>query len=129
MKSLSSYTDVHLTQLFRNLGAFFAFGQHQFEERRKEGVDYIAVAGGLVVPKENADALLKGLNDISAKGMAQDLAENGREGIIRRELMNYECYYVGSVTACVEALEPYGITRDEIVAVYRKELSSGNIEL
>jgi hypothetical protein len=91
-------------------------------------VEYVCVSSGLIVPKENAKALLTGLNDISAKGIAQDLAENGREAIIRRELSNHECYYVGSVTECVQALELYGITHDEIYAVYRKVLASGEVE-
>lgn len=128
MKTLSSFTEAPQSQLFAQLGAFFAFGQAQFDEKRKESVDYVSLSSGLIVPKENAKALITGLSEITSKGIAQDLAENGREAIIRRELLNYECFYVGSVTDAAEALESYGITLDEINAVYRKMLANEEVE-
>lgn len=128
MKTLSNFTEAHQSQLFAQLGAFFAFGQAQFDEKRKEGVDYVSLSSGLIVPKENAKALVVGLSEITTKGIAQDLAENGREAIIRRELINHECFYVGTATDAAVALECYGITIDEVNAVYRKMLANDEVE-
>lgn len=118
MKSLSDYTRAAHTALFEKTGAFFAFSQSQFEEHKKEGVTYVALDGGLVSPKENVDELIQGFSSISKSGIAQDLAENGREAIIRRELANYECFYTRSIEDCVDALKDYGITEEEVRAVY-----------
>lgn len=128
MQTLSSYTEADQTNLFKQLGAFFAFSQSQFDEKRKEGVEYISLSCGMIVPKDNAKALVTGLSEINAKGVAQDLAENGREAIIRRELHNYECFYVGSVTDAAEALQAYDISLDEVKAVYRAMLASGEVQ-
>ena len=43
-----------------------------------------------------------------------NFAENGKEGVIKRELSNHECYYTGDISGCEEAL-------DEIIKVYRQE--------
>lgn len=128
MNSLSDYTQSLQTNLFAQLGAFFAFGQSQFEEKREEGVQYVSLSSGLVVPKENANALVNGLKEITTKGIAQDLEENGREAIIRRELNNYECHYVRCISDCVEALEAYGITQEEIKSVYNEMLCNDEVE-
>ena len=81
------------------------------------------------MPKENAEALISGLSEITTKGIAQDLAENGREAIIRRELSNNECHYIGSIEDCVYGLKPYGITREAIQDVYHEMLRNGEVEL
>ena len=129
MKSLNSYTNDALTQLFNESGAFFAFSQQQFEEKKKEGVIYCSLGGGLIAPKEAANSVVEGIENISKKGIEQDLAENGRRAIIKRELMNYECFYTGDITDCVEALEDYGIQADEIRSVYRDMLANDEVAL
>lgn len=128
MKSLSSYTNDALTQLFNESGAFFAFNQQQFEQNEQEGVVYCSLGAGLISPKESASSVVKGIANISKKGIERDLAENGRRAIIKRELMNYECFYVGDVTDCVEALEDYGIEKDEILSVYRDMLANDEVD-
>lgn len=128
MNYLSDYTQTLQTNLFTQLGAFFAFGQAQFEAKRKEGIQYASLSSGLIVPKENAEALVSGLSEITTKGIAQDLAENGRTAIIRRELNNHECHYIGSIEDCVNALESYEIGREEIQAVYSEMLRNDEVE-
>lgn len=128
MKPLNSYTNDALTQLFNESGAFFAFSQQQFEMKKKEGVVYCSLGGGLISPKESAINVVESIANISKKGVEQYIAENGRRAIIKRELMNYECFYVGDVTDCVEALEEYGIEKDEIISVYRDMLANGEVD-
>jgi hypothetical protein len=129
MKTLCNYTQDALTILFDSMGAFFAFGDTQFNQSKKDGVDYCLLKNGLIVPKENAKALLDGLESITAKGIASDLSENGRKAIIRRELFNHECFYTNDISDCVEALSGYGIEQGEIRAEYLHIRASEDIDL
>jgi len=42
MKYLSDYTEEAQTKLFVEKGVFFAFSKDQFNEQKKEGVDYVS---------------------------------------------------------------------------------------
>ena len=120
MKYLSHYIEAAQTKLFNETGTFFAFSNKQYEEGKKEGVSYVSLGAGMICPEENVNKLADGLKTITAQGIAQDLAENGKEAIIERELHNYEAFYVGSIRDTLDALEDYGITREEIVRVYNR---------
>ena len=121
MKYLSHYTQQAQTNLFKSTGAFFAFNQRQFEEGKlKNPADkYIRCGGGMFVNKANYEALVEGLKTIQSKGMKQDVKENGRKGVIHRELGNYEVQISGDLTDAIEALEPYGITEEEVHREYK----------
>ena len=129
MKTLSNYTQEKQTELFRSTGAFFAFSNEQLAEKKKDNVIYVSLGSGLIVPKENAKTLVEGLENISAEGIKQDLAENGKDAIIRRELFNYECFYTGDVSDCVDVLAGYGITRQEIEAKYQQIRETENVDM
>lgn len=120
MKYLSNYVEAAQTALFNETGTFFAFSDKQFNEGKKEGVLYVSLGAGVICPKENVEKLHLGLKTVQESGVAQDVAENGKEAIIERELHNHEAFYVGSISDTVDALEDYGFTRDEILAVYRR---------
>lgn len=120
MKYLSHYVQEAQTKLLNETGAFFAFSVAQFNESKKENVPYVHLGHGTFCPKENADKLVAGLKQIQQAGIDQDIAENGKDRIIERELHNYEAFYVNSLRDTCDALKPYGITRDEIAAVYSK---------
>ncbi|MGX9522959.1 DUF7659 family protein [Vibrio mediterranei] len=118
MKYLSDYTKDKQTELYDKTGAFFAFSKEQFEDGKKEGIEYCHLFAGLICPRDTAQEVMAGLDKIQKEGIAQDIAENGKAAIIRRELFNHECFYTGDVTDCVEKLDGYGISQEEIVAVY-----------
>lgn len=120
MKTLSEYVEAKQTALFDKYGAFFAFNSKQFDEQKKEGLTYTHLGAGLIAPKGCAKALFEELEQIHKEGIAQDLEENDKQAIIERELNNYECYYTYDVSDCVDALEDYGITTDEILSVFRE---------
>ena len=125
MKYLSNYTEQAQTDLFNECGAFFAFSQDQLKEgMEKIGVmdvkKLIGLGAGMVCLREHEDKLLNGLEAINQKGIELDLAENGKKAIIHRELANHECQIGGDITPCVEKLESYPITRDEIAAEWRE---------
>lgn len=119
MKYLSDYIEEAQSKAFKDNGAFFAFSDDQFYEKRVEGVTYVSCGIGLICPKENAKKLMDELDIIAKKGMEQDLRENGKDGVIERELSNYECYYTGDITDAVDSLIDYGITGDDVIAVYK----------
>ena len=121
MKSLTDYIQDEQTKLFGECGAFFAFNQKQFNEQKQEGVAYSAPGAGIICPKNMVMTLVEGLEAIHIGGIKQDIAENGIDAIIHRELGNHECWYTGSISACVDALEGYGITVEQVREVYRAE--------
>jgi hypothetical protein len=121
MKYLSDYMSDAQTVAFDKHGAFFAFGQKQFDEKKVEGVVYASTGSGMIAPKENMAELIKELNEIYHASIAQDIAENGIDGIISRELGNYECDYTGNIDDAVEALEDYGIIREQVKAIFLQE--------
>ena len=118
MKYLTHYIEEERIKLFKDFGAFFAFNQEQADKGIIKGVKYVSLGAGLYCPKVNVDNLTTGLDKIGEEGRAIDLKENGKEGIIGRELSNFECYYTGDLTTALGVLEPYGFTNKEISKVY-----------
>jgi len=124
MKYLSDYVQESQTQLFKEMGVIFAFSNKQFEEQRNHDVIYVHAGAGTLVPKENYKPFICALDAIIAKGIEQDIEENGKQAIISRELYNYECFYTGDIQDCVDALEDYGITKSEIAEQYHHILAN-----
>lgn len=109
---------------FDKYGAFFCFGYEQFNARKKEGVTYVDIGGGLVCPKENAKQMMSDLSEFSENECKRELKERGREETILYHLRNYECGYSGDLTQAIETLEGYGIGEEEVREVYRKHKNS-----
>lgn len=104
MKYLSHYTEKAQSELFETTGAFWAFGQKQFDEAKKEGVRYVSLGAGCVCPKDQVNTLLDGLENIIDAGVKADVEENGAEAIIRREYFNHECQISMDTSCAVGAL-------------------------
>jgi len=122
MKYLQEYIEEAQTKAFNKAGAFFAFSDKQFDEQKKEGVEYVSMYAGLICPKENTDTLHTELENIYKAGIEQDIAENGREAIVKRELNNHEAYYTGDTTSTIEALSEYKtITPEDINHIFRNK--------
>ena len=119
MKDLSDYTDQPISDLLNKYNGFFAFSTKQFEEAKKEGVKYVNRGAGLIHEAGKSKEFDAELAKINADAIKQDLAENGKDGIIERELVNHEAYYTGEIEDTVEALEDYGITSEEVLKVFR----------
>jgi hypothetical protein len=115
MKYLSSYIEEAQTKAFNFAGAFFAFSDEQFEEKRVQSEEYESLGGGLICPKKNSAWLRKKLILAYKKGIEQDMKENGKKAIIKRELNNYEVCYTGDPTDTINALADYPITEKEII--------------
>ena len=116
MKSLSDYVEQAQTDIFEENGAFFAFGDKQFEEKKVEGVKYVSIGMGLIAPKENADKMMKDLSDTHEKGVALRLEEYGMSKIAQYELGNYECQISMDYSDAHAVLKDYGITDEQMKA-------------
>lgn len=121
MKRLSDYIKDAQTAILEEYGVFFAFSDEQFAEKKKEGIKYISAGMGMIIPKDNVDAVINALDKVTKEGIALDIQENGYEAIIKRELSNYECYYTGDIDDAVNPLKQYGIKHEQIMAVFKGE--------
>lgn len=118
---MSQFIQEQQTQLFNRLGVIFAFSKKQFDEAKKEGVEYVSVLGvGELVPKEHAKELVEELNKIHVEGRAKELAEKGIDKIIEEALSNHECFYTWDLDDAFASLEPYGVTAEQVIAVFNR---------
>jgi len=123
MKYLNNYVQDEQTKLFDKTGTFFAFGNDQFVKGIEKNVKPLGLSkpvkitdcgAGMFTPSVNYKELADGLKNINTAGIKQDIAENGINNIIHRELANHECQISMDITDAVEKLEDYGITRKQI---------------
>ncbi len=113
MKYLSDYKDKPMEEMLKKNGAFFAFGDDQFLEKRVKGVEYVSMSMGLIAPKENARHIWDETERIHKEGIEQDIKEHSKKKIIFRECENYEIQF-GDTQPVYDSLEEYPITRKEI---------------
>lgn len=119
MATTQQNTDNALSKLWDENGAFFAFSNQQYAEKKKDGVIYVSLIGGLLCPKENVDAVLKGMKEITENARKKDIEENGIEQIIYRELANHEAWYTYEIEDTMDALEGYpGVTEELVWKVF-----------
>ena len=128
MKYLSDYTQDGIDRIMSKHGAFFAFNNKQFDEQMKEGVNYTSMGSGLITPKGTEKDMIEGLHNNHMAAIALDIAENGQDAIIKRELYNHECFYTGDPSSCYDALDGYGFSDADIVKVYREEAPNADKE-
>lgn len=132
MKYLSDYIEKEQTKLLDELGVFFAFSDEQFKEGvakyghlKPEGTKWSSFGAGMYMPSVNVDEFEKRHNELSKAGREQDLAENGRSGVLQRELGNYE---IGLSFDGIndpnfrDGIDGYGFTEEEIKAEYKKHM-------
>ena len=118
---MTTFIQEKQTQLFDELGVFFAFSKEQFEEKRQEGVKYCTVLdAGDCVPVDKAKEFSERLSAIHKEGREKELAEKGIDKIIEEQLANYECYYTGDIDDALDAMSVYGVTREQVQNIYHK---------
>ena len=118
MNYLSHYTQQATTDALNSNGAFFAFGNDQFDAAMAPGVNYTPMGAGLYCPNKNRMRLNDALDNAITQGIAADIAENGIEAIIMRELGNYETQITGDISDAVDALHGYGISAEQVQLAY-----------
>jgi hypothetical protein len=118
---MTTYVQEKQTELFNELGVFFAFSNAQFEEQKQPDVEYCSVLGaGDCVPVDNAKTFYDRLNAIHAEGRKRELAEKGIDKIIEEQLVNHECFYTCDIDDAVEALAGYQVNYEQVLAIYNK---------
>lgn len=115
MKYLSDYTEPKVTKLIEEVGAFFAFSQKQYSEQAKPNTKYVSVMG-TIVPEDKARYFYEAMEAIHEASIQEDIEENGIKAIIHRELADHECQLSGDSSIVEDALEPYGITAEQVAA-------------
>ena len=120
MKYLSDYIQEAQTEFFNQTGTFFAFSDQQFNEGKKEGVKYASIGMGMLCPVENVKTLIAGLDSIHEAGIKQDIAENGIEAIIERELHNHEAFYTYDLNDTINSLDGYNVTKEQVKTIFNK---------
>lgn len=121
MKYLSHYIDEGLKDLYKKYDAFTAFSNARFHEMKQDNMQYVKVGSATFVPKDRAEEFIKKLDKHVDDARKQDIAENGVDGVILRELRNHECFFTGDYIPALEACEPYGITEDMVLIVFNDE--------
>ena len=121
MKTLQDYTQEKMSALWKETGTIIAFSDKQFELERVKDVEYVGVGMGLIVPKINVKKLAEKTTLIHKQGVLEDIAENGKEKIILRELSNHEAYYTGEIDDAYETLNLYGFSKEDVYKMYRNK--------
>jgi hypothetical protein len=120
MKYLSDYMEAKQTQLFKETGTFFAFSDRQYEEQVDKSKTYVYMGAGMYTLKKFAIDQIEKHYQIYKDSIKEDIKENGKDGIILREILNYESYYTNDLTETIEALKDYPFTEDDISHIYQK---------
>ncbi len=123
-KHLSSYTDQPITELFNQYGAFWAFSNSQFNDAKKDNIEYVTFWGNCFCDKITVKQFIKEYHSIFEEQTKLFLLENKKEDIIKYELANYECFYTGEIEEAFEVLKQYGFTLEEVKKVYFQELQN-----
>lgn len=121
MKTLAHYLDDGLRELYKEYEAFTAFSTARFHEMKQDGLSYVKIGAGVFCPKDVSTEFIEKLNKHKSESRKRDIAENGKDGVILRELINFNCYFTGDHTPAFEAVESYGITEDEVIMVFEDE--------
>ena len=123
MNNLNHYIKEAQGECFKRHGVIFAFSQEQFEEQKQPDTQYANLGNGLILPYANILAFKADHSEIVSDGIEKDIAENGAESIIFRELQNHECFYTGDLEPCIEALDLYGFSEHQIFEVYNHKIA------
>ncbi len=113
-------TDIIMAKIMSEHGAFFAFSEQQFKEKKQFGIEYVDVFFGMLAPKSEAQAIIDKLQLLSKERKEWTLANNTKESIIWYELANHECQIVGSYNEIIGLLSEYDIIEEEIKAEWPK---------
>lgn len=128
MRNLSEIIMKDLEALYEKYGVFFAFNTKQFEEKKKPNTDYAIVISGMICPRENVSIVIESIDRITKKGVEIDIAENGIDAIILRELYNRESFYTGCMMEAYESLNVYNVTKEQVYTIFLENLGLNDID-
>lgn len=124
--NLNNYADQEIDQILKDNGAFFAFGQQQFEEKRNPEIKYVQIGSGLIAPKDKADTILNEIAAAYEKAARKMVEKYGAEKIIEYQYFNHECQITYDISEARAALDifvrlfPEQFNDDFIEQVFQK---------
>tara|TARA_R110002020_G_scaffold103143_2_gene241473 strand:+ start:733 stop:1122 length:390 start_codon:yes stop_codon:yes gene_type:complete len=118
MNHLNDYTEKPFNTLLDKYGAFYAFSNDQFREKAIKAIVYCKMGMGLILPKIHVKNFNDDYKKIIKECIQQDIKDNGLDNIIERELVNYECYYTYDYKDCLDALDGYPISDNQVKRVF-----------
>ena len=111
-----------MAALDKEYGVFFAFSTAQYEERRKEGVEYVPYIGGMLIPKHHYKEFLEKLNKLfkDAKQAKRNL--RSKDKFIYEKLADHEAWYDGEYMRAFEDIRYVypECTEEDLRRVYLK---------
>ena len=76
-KTLKGYIEKEQTKIFKKYGGFFAFSSQQVKEQINPKVKkYVNIGVGLICPKENAEKLIKDLDELNKKSIKKHMKKD-----------------------------------------------------
>ena len=131
---MTDLTEKKTTEIMNKYGAFFAFSDKQFNEAKNPEIpaeNYRSLFYGIICPAENCKTFTDEMLAATEEAEKLFMQVNDRTEIIKQELSNYECYYVGDPTEAIENLKRFNISAEEIEKVFHAqmkiEIEAGNI--
>jgi len=130
MITINKMTDEAISKLYKDNGAFFAFGDKQLAEglaeAKKNGFDipkedYRLMFGGLCCPLANCKKVSNSMTEIYAKARKEQVKKYGKDAIIEYELSNHEYCITWDITDTWRAVCGYeGFTKEDVQRVANK---------
>lgn len=121
IKQIHEEQQKKLSIMFEEFGVFFAFSKQQFEQSRKEGVEYVSGFAGMIIPKANVKLMYERLDRIHEEVTALMREHIPIEEYILYELYNHEAFYTGEVDEVLKLAKSYypDCTLEDIYKVYQ----------
>jgi hydroxymethylpyrimidine pyrophosphatase-like HAD family hydrolase len=107
MKNLFEILKPKTAELFKNNGAFFAYSNKQFNEQKKEGIEYVNILGGLIGPKDKAKFILSEMERLYDESVIEHVKNETPEKIISYEYFNHETQLTGDINTIIDLFSEY----------------------
>lgn len=129
MKTLSQINEEQqqkISALFERNGVIFAFSNKQFESNRKEGVTYVMMECGMIVPKENVKKVRDDFAQITKEYTGELQNHVTMEQYTHDKLLDHECYYTGNYAEVIEMVQDYYplCTHSDVREIYLKNVNN-----
>lgn len=128
ISTLNEYQENKMTELFNRFGIFFAFSTKQFEESKKQGVEYVSLGMGMIVPKENVKPYMEQFQQLCKELENKYQEQVPLEDYISYQLSNHEAFYTYDIEPTLEAVRQMypNCTEEEVQNVFSKECDKLN---
>lgn len=93
---------------FASHGAFFCFSQKQFDEQKKDWIEYTSIGSGLVLPKSKAKEIIEAMDNHYESEHKKRIEVMWIDNIILHEYNNHECDWSNDIEPLEFLIKDYG---------------------